>query len=82
MSAVASLCSNRAVKIVRWAGCTIHPGRQRCGASGALLPQENYFFDSAQGDLNSRRVVLRVRFYNVDQKARLTLKVWCCPSPW
>lgn len=37
--------------------------------------QENYFFDGPAKELNSRFVVLRVRFYDVDKKAVLTLKV-------
>jgi len=38
-------------------------------------PQENYFFDGPDRELNSRRVVLRVRFYDTDKKAVITLKV-------
>ncbi len=41
-----------------------------------LHPQENYFFDGAGRELNSRRVVLRVRFYNGNARAVITLKVW------
>jgi uncharacterized protein YjbK len=41
----------------------------------AALGQENYFFDGPNQELNSRRVVLRVRLYDKDKKARLTLKV-------
>ena len=37
--------------------------------------QENFFFDGAGGELSSRRVVLRVRFYGGDKKAVITLKV-------
>ncbi|KAL4444307.1 hypothetical protein ABPG75_012044 [Micractinium tetrahymenae] len=36
--------------------------------------QENYFFDGAAQELSSRRVVLRVRFYNQDKKAVITVK--------
>lgn len=36
--------------------------------------QENFFFDGAGQELSSRRVVLRVRFYNQDQKAVITVK--------
>jgi hypothetical protein len=43
-----------------------------------LHAQENYFFDGSKGELNSKRVVLRVRFYDTDKKARLTLKVGPC----
>ncbi len=41
----------------------------------ATYQQENFFFDGAQQELSSRRVVLRVRFYNGDQKAVITVKV-------
>lgn len=44
------------------------------GAGFARL-QENFFFDGAGQELSSRRVVLRVRFYNQDQKAVITVKV-------
>lgn len=37
--------------------------------------QDNYFFDGPNRELNSRRVVLRLRTYNGDQKATITLKV-------
>lgn len=37
--------------------------------------QENYFFDGPSKELNSRLVVLRLRFYDTDKKAVLTLKV-------
>ena len=37
--------------------------------------QENVFFDGAAGELSARRAVLRVRFYNGDAKAVITLKV-------
>lgn len=37
--------------------------------------QANYFFDGPNQELNSRRVVLRVRTYDVDKKATVTLKV-------
>lgn len=56
-----------------------------CGAPTSCLrvpapiptrpPQENYFFDGAGQELSSKRVVLRVRFYDVDRKAVLTVKV-------
>eukprot|EP00198_Chlamydomonas_reinhardtii_P008540 XP_001697877.1 predicted protein [Chlamydomonas reinhardtii] len=36
--------------------------------------QANYFFDGPNQELNSRRVVLRVRTYDVDKKATVTLK--------
>lgn len=42
-----------------------------------LLLQENYFFDGPNRELNSRRVVLRLRFYDVDKKAYITVKVGC-----
>ncbi len=58
------------------------PGPDAHAALSALLApgliathaQENYFFDGPAGELNSRRVVLRLRFYDVDGKAVLTLK--------
>ncbi|KAF8054827.1 TTM3 [Scenedesmus sp. PABB004] len=40
----------------------------------ATHQQENYFFDGPGGELNSRRVVLRLRFYDADRRAVLTLK--------
>jgi uncharacterized protein YjbK len=40
--------------------------------------QENYFFDGLNKELNSRLVVLRLRFYDTDKKAVLTLKVCAC----
>lgn len=40
----------------------------------ATHQQENFFFDGPQRELNSRRVVLRLRFYDTDKKALLTLK--------
>jgi hypothetical protein len=41
----------------------------------AYWPQENYFFDGSAQELGSRRAVLRIRFYDTDRKAVLTLKV-------
>jgi hypothetical protein len=41
----------------------------------ALAGQENYFFDGPGRELSSKRVVLRLRFYDTDKKAVLTLKV-------
>lgn len=40
----------------------------------ATHQQENYFFDGPGRELNSKRVVLRLRFYKTDKKAVLTLK--------
>lgn len=47
----------------------------------ALIPcfkqahdQENWFFDGAAAELSSRRVVLRLRFYDTDRKAVITVK--------
>ena len=37
--------------------------------------QENYFFDGDANELNSQRVVLRVRLYDKDKKATVTCKV-------
>ena len=39
------------------------------------LQQENYFFDGPSQELTSKRVVLRVRFYDEDAKAVITVKV-------
>ena len=36
--------------------------------------QENHFFDGAQKELSSQKVVLRIRFYGTDQKAVITVK--------
>ncbi|KAG2441861.1 hypothetical protein HXX76_003469 [Chlamydomonas incerta] len=46
------------------------------GGKGRLAShaQANYFFDGPNRELNSRRVVLRLRTYNGDQKATVTLK--------
>lgn len=40
----------------------------------ATYEQENYFFDGVEQELSSQRAVLRVRFYNKDAKATITLK--------
>ena len=37
--------------------------------------QENYFFDGAKRELSSQRFVVRTRFYNVDKRCLLTIKV-------
>jgi hypothetical protein len=63
------------------------------GSQQAVHAQENYFFDGSQQELGQQRVVLRLRFYNKDKKAVVTLKVcegrqagrkerfaWCCCS--
>ena len=42
---------------------------------GATHKQENYFFDGPASELNSKRTVLRLRFYDVDKKAVITIKV-------
>jgi uncharacterized protein YjbK len=41
----------------------------------AELDQENYFFDGPNQELSARRVVLRCRFYNKDEKAEIACKV-------
>lgn len=41
---------------------------------GRTYRQENFFFDGPKRELNSRRVVVRVRLYNGDEKATLTVK--------
>jgi hypothetical protein len=43
--------------------------------AGPVYQQENVFFDGPASELNARRVVVRVRLYNKDQKATLTVKV-------
>ncbi len=43
--------------------------------AGPVYQQENVFFDGPGAELNSKRVVVRVRLYNKDQKATLTVKV-------
>jgi hypothetical protein len=48
----------------------------------ALAVQENYFFDGPGRELNSKRVVLRLRFYDTDKKAVLTLKVRTARQAW
>jgi hypothetical protein len=46
------------------------------GALQATHEQENYFFDGSDKRLNAQRAVLRLRFYDVDKKAVITVKVW------
>lgn len=41
----------------------------------AVHHQENYFFDGKEKELSRERAVLRLRFYDQDKKATLTLKV-------
>lgn len=41
----------------------------------ATYAQENYFFDGANAEFSSRRTIVRVRLYNTDEKATLTVKV-------
>ena len=45
--------------------------------------QENYYFDGSKAELSKTRTILRVRFYNFDKKALLTIKVvvWCGWAP-
>lgn len=45
------------------------------GSLQATHEQENYFFDGSEKQLNSQRAVLRLRFYDVDKKAVITVKV-------
>lgn len=40
----------------------------------ATYAQENYFFDGANAEFSSRRTIVRVRLYNTDEKATLTVK--------
>lgn len=59
------------------------PGQEAHGSIASLLAasrqathaQENYFFDGSNKELNAQKTVLRVRFYNGDEKAVLTVKV-------
>jgi len=37
--------------------------------------QENYFFDGDANQLEATHTVLRLRFYNNDEKATVTIKV-------
>ena len=48
----------------------------RFGVEGhkAKYFQENYFFDGNQKELGSQRVVLRIRFYNMNEKCVITVK--------
>jgi adenylate cyclase class IV len=41
--------------------------------------QENFFFDGPGNELNSKRTVLRLRFYDTDKKALVTIKVCVMP---
>jgi len=40
----------------------------------AVHEQENHFFDGSNQELSAQRCVLRLRFYNVDKKAVITIK--------
>lgn len=39
-----------------------------------LYAQENFFFDGANAELSSKRCVMRLRFFNTDEKAVITVK--------
>ena len=39
-----------------------------------VYEQENVFFDGMEGDLSRKRCVMRLRFFNVDEKAVLTVR--------
>lgn len=39
-----------------------------------LYRQENFFFDGVSQELTSRRCVMRLRFFNSDEKAVITVK--------
>ena len=41
----------------------------------ATHQQENIFFDGAEQELSQQRTVVRCRFYNIDQRCLLTIKV-------
>ena len=51
------------------------------GPPTAFHAQENYFFDGVNGELKKKQT-LRVRFYNTDQKAVITVKVRCAMPLW
>ena len=55
-----------------------HASHQRVlalmGPPTAVYAQENYFFDGVNDELRKQQT-LRVRFYNTDQKAVITVKV-------
>ena len=61
---------------LRLAGREDHDKVAACfgGEPKALHHQENFFFDGKGGELTSQRVVLRVRFYNTDERAVVTVK--------
>eukprot|EP00878_Enallax_costatus_P005718 GHUV01005996.1.p1 GENE.GHUV01005996.1~~GHUV01005996.1.p1 ORF type:complete len:199 (+),score=59.12 GHUV01005996.1:362-958(+) len=61
---------------LRLASADAHKKLQDLLASGrvATHQQENFFFDGPNRELNSKRVVLRLRFYDTDKKAEITLK--------
>jgi len=44
------------------------------GKLGERHEQVNYFFEGSHGELEAKRSVLRVRIYDVDKKATITLK--------
>ena len=46
------------------------------GPATAFYAQENYFFDGVNDELKKAQT-LRIRFYNTDQKAVVTVKVRC-----
>lgn len=39
-----------------------------------VYEQENFFFDGSEGELSGKRCIMRLRFFNVDEKAVLTVK--------
>lgn len=41
----------------------------------AVYAQENFFFDGSKQELSSKKTILRLRFYNTDEKAVFTIKV-------
>lgn len=41
----------------------------------AVYAQENFFFDGSKQELSSKKTILRLRFYNTDEKAQFTIKV-------
>jgi adenylate cyclase class IV len=39
-----------------------------------VYEQENFFFDGSNAELTSNRCVMRLRFFNTDEKAVITVK--------
>lgn len=50
-------------------------GRARVRPSLSSPVKDNFFFDGDKRELEGRRAVMRLRFYDTDQKATITVKV-------